>query len=233
MPRFSLILFFLCTPFFLLAQQEDQTTIAVHYGFGHSTARLARTNINANLDDTENINLQGRRVKWMEGRSGGISLRHNTNGRVITSATADFFYSSDRAYEYATIPSDNLRLPVRLAAGNRFYSLTGSLGLNYRITPLHNKLDVQFGVAYNYSLYRHEYASYLEFQGSEAGLRLVEEDRENINSNRQGGSVTGRISYPLVAGLGLTFDVRYGLEAEEGTFDQFLRTQLGVIYYFK
>jgi len=230
MKLFRLLLFpLLCSPLFLLSQQEDGTAVAVHYGVTHSTARLARTTLIANLETNERIELTDRPVKWMQGYGGGISVRTNTNGRVSFSVAGDYFDLSDRDYTYATLPASSLRLPLQLTADNRYVGFRGRVGIHYRLTPPTSKLDATVGLNYSTTFYTHNYATFLEYAESSAGVDLVGEERLRVSSRRQGGSVTGRVALPVVARVGLTLDADYGLEVEQGTFDQLWMLRAGIV----
>ena len=218
--------------FWLSAQVEDETALTLRYGPSRTTARLALTTLDVDFEEAA-YSIVDREMRWMRGNAIGLDLRHNATGRIILGVSADYFSFADDRFDYATLPDAAGRLPVSLAARNRFWSITGTAGANFRVTPETVKLDFQVGAGYQYTLYRHEYASYLRINDFAANrLQVVEEDREAISSNREGGYVSGRIAFPLFPGLGFSLDVRYSLEQELDTFDQGLSTQAGVVVFF-
>lgn len=222
----------LWVPLSLSAQQEDHSTISIYYGPGRATARLARTDIDADLGDLGGEAIRDRPVTGMPGRSGGLDLRLNTNGRVVASASADYFHhASAREYVYGSSPGASGRLPVSFVARNSFFSLTGTLGLHYRLTPPGSKLDAHLGGQYHYTFYWHNYATYLSYQQVGQTLVLNQEERVSIDSQRQGASVSARLAYPVFSVIGLCADARYGVEAEQGTFDQLWMLRAGIVVY--
>lgn len=217
---------------FLAAQLEDQTALTIRYGPSRTTARLALTTLNVDFEEAT-YSIVDREMRWMRGKAAGLDVRHNMTGRVVVALSGDYFSFKDDRFDYATLPLSDGRLPVRLAARNRFWSVTGTAGLSYRLTPPSVSVDVQVGGGYQYSLYRHQYASYLRMNDFASNrLQVVEEDREEFGSSREGGFVSGRVAFPVVQGLGFSFDVRYSLDAEAEVFDQALFTQAGVVFYF-
>ena len=229
-----MLLLSLCWGCLVSAQMEDQTALSFGYGPGRATARLALTTIDIDRDGEFPFIIQDRAMRWMRSNSASLSLRHNVTGRVVIAAGVDYFSFRDQRFKYASVAEAGSRLRTRLEARNEFLSVTGNLSAHYRITPEDIKLDVQVGFGYQYTLYRHEYASYLRFNRlPDDSLLLVEQDREEVGSSREGAAVFGRVGFPVVRGVGFCLDVRYGAEQELDVFDQVMLTQVGLIFFFK
>ena len=228
---FSLVLCLLI-PLCLSAQQEDDFALTVRYGRGTADSGLSRFDLDADLGEQGGHSLSDQAINLMKGDAFGLDLRSNVNGRVLVSASADFFRAADRNFIYGTIPGESLRLPLNFRANNDFQSLTGSLGLHYRITPDKDKLDIQFGLNYHYTFYWHNYASYLRF-GEEGGQAIIlDRESERISSSRQGLSASARIAYPIIGPVHLTANARYGIEVEMGEFDRTVLRQVGIMVTF-